>query len=41
VTAAVPIRAVIEEHARVSLTDGVKKRVKSAHMRGKQTFDKR
>jgi len=32
VTVAVPIRAVIGEHARVSLTGEEKKRVKNAHM---------
>ena len=32
VTAAVPIRAVIEEHARVSLTGEEKKRARSARM---------
>jgi len=33
-TAADRIRVVIEEHARVRATDGVKKRGKSAHMKG-------
>ena len=34
VTVAVHTAIRIEEHARVSLTDGVKKRARSAHMRG-------
>ena len=37
-TVAVHTAIRIEEHERVSLTDGVKKRVKSAHMRGENRW---